>query len=188
MVAASFFTLVLDTARDAFNLLLAVGAGTGLLYLLRWFWWRINAWSEIAAMASSFVLAVGLFVAGRSGVTLPTHQTLVVTVAATTLVWLVTTWLTSPTDPGTLRRFYALARPAGPGWAAFRGEAPDAGAASGFGPAFLAWASGCVTVYAALFGTGYLLLGQAAAAGWAALLSAAGGVVLAITIGRLWRT
>src|SRR5918993_3066571 len=67
MVVAGLFTLVLETARDSFNLLLSIGAGSGLLYLLRWYWWRINAWSEIAAMASSFVLAMALFVAQRRG-------------------------------------------------------------------------------------------------------------------------
>ena len=64
---------MLGSARDSFDLLLSIGAGTGLLYLLRWFWWRINAWSEIAAMVSSFVLAVGLFLAARRGATIPSH-------------------------------------------------------------------------------------------------------------------
>ena len=77
MVAAALFTLLLQTARSSFDLLLSVGAGTGLLYLLRWFWWRINAWSEIAAMASSFLMAVGLFAAQRSGVVIASHVSLV---------------------------------------------------------------------------------------------------------------
>ena len=108
------------SARGTFNLLLSIGAGTGLLYLLRWFWWRINAWSEIAAMVSSFVLAVGLLVLERSGVTIPSHLSLIVTVAVTTAVWLAATFLTPPTDDATLRRFYTLARPAGPGWTEVR--------------------------------------------------------------------
>jgi len=66
-VAAALVTLVLDSARQAFELLLSVGAGTGLIYLLRWYWWRINAWSEISAMATSFVVAVGFFLAARAG-------------------------------------------------------------------------------------------------------------------------
>jgi solute:Na+ symporter, SSS family len=84
MVAAAALTLVLESARGTFNLLLSIGAGTGLLYLLRWFWWRINAWSEIAAMASSFVLAVGLFLLERAGVMIPAHLSLVATVFITT--------------------------------------------------------------------------------------------------------
>ena len=98
MIAAGLFTLVLDTARDSFNLLLSIGAGTGLLYLLRWFWWRINAWSEIAAMASSFVLAAALFALGRRGVSIPSHVGLLLTIAITTAVWLATAYLTRPTD------------------------------------------------------------------------------------------
>ena len=115
MIAAGLLTLVLESARGTFDLLLSIGAGTGLLYLLRWFWWRINAWSEIAAMASSFVLAVGLLVLERNGVTIPSHLSLIVTVAITTAVWLAATFLTPPTDDATLRRFYRLARPSGPG-------------------------------------------------------------------------
>jgi SSS family solute:Na+ symporter len=91
MIIAALFTLVLDTARGAFNLLLSVGAGTGLLYLLRWYWWRINAWSEIAAMASSFLLAAGLFVAARRGAAIPSHVGLLATIAVTTTVWVATT-------------------------------------------------------------------------------------------------
>ena len=67
MVCAGLLTFVLDTARESFELLLSIGAGTGLMYLLRWFWWRVNAWSEVAAMASSFVVAIGFFVAGKMG-------------------------------------------------------------------------------------------------------------------------
>ena len=104
MVAAAFLTLVLDTARQTFDLLLSVGAGTGLIYLLRWFWWRINAWSEVAAMASSFVVAVGFFVARQAGHAVATHVSLVITIAVTTLVWLAATYLTKPTDRATLSR------------------------------------------------------------------------------------
>src|SRR5678810_1419706 len=79
MVACGVFTLALSTASEAFQLLLSVGAGTGLIYLLRWFWWRINAWSEIAAMISSFVIALGLFVARKSGVPIADYVALIVT-------------------------------------------------------------------------------------------------------------
>ena len=92
MVAAAFLTLVLDTARQTFDLLLSVGAGTGLIYLLRWFWWRINAWSEVAAMASSFLVAVGFFVAGKTGHAVPAHVSLVITICVTTLVWIAVTY------------------------------------------------------------------------------------------------
>ena len=117
MVVAALLTFVLETAQTSFDLLLSVGAGTGLLYLLRWFWWRINAWWEIAAMASSFVVAVGFFIAGRQGLEIPAHVSLLVSVAITTVVWLAVTWLTPPTDQSVLVAFYRRVRPAGPGWA-----------------------------------------------------------------------
>src|SRR5215216_3589968 len=83
MIVAASVTFVLDSARQSFDLLLSVGAGTGLIYLLRWFWWRINAWSEIAAMISSFLIAAGFFVAGKMGGSISPHISLVITVAAT---------------------------------------------------------------------------------------------------------
>ena len=67
MICAALLTFALDTAKESFDLILSIGAGTGLIYLLRWFWWRINAWSEIAAMVSSFLVAVGFFIARRPG-------------------------------------------------------------------------------------------------------------------------
>jgi Na+/proline symporter len=85
MAVSGAGVFLLTTAGEAFQLLLSIGAGTGLLYLLRWFWWRINAWSEIAAMASSFTIAVGLFVARKNGLELSDHVALVMSVALTTV-------------------------------------------------------------------------------------------------------
>lgn len=186
MVAAALFTLVLETARDSFNLLLSVGAGTGLLYLLRWFWWRINAWSEIAAMASSFILAAALFVAGRQGWAPATHVSLLLTVALTTAVWLAVTYLTAPTDRETLLGFYRSVRPPGPGWTDVRAASGGLAPAGDLAQSFTGWASGCVFVYSALFGTGHLLLGHS---GWAAVFGGlffASGVVLARVLARIW--
>src|SRR5574338_493166 len=123
MVLASLLTFVLTTAQASFNLLLSVGAGTGLIYLLRWYWWRINAWSEIAAMVSSFLVAVGFFSANRAGVTIASHTSLLMTIGVTTIVWVAATYLTAPTDRKTLVEFYRLVRPAGAGWAPVRAEA-----------------------------------------------------------------
>jgi Na+/proline symporter len=183
MVAAALFTLVLQTARDSFNLLLSVGAGTGLLYLLRWFWWRINAWSEIAAMASSFLLAAGLFAAARAGIVFPAHQSLILTVAVTTVVWLAVTWATAPTDRAVLQDFYRRVRPAGPGWTDVRRECGGLAPAQGFGLSFAGWVSGCATVYTALFGTGHWLLGNET---WA-LVFGAGFLVSAALLIRVVR-
>ena len=115
MVVAAGLTFVLDSARQAFDLMLSVGAGTGLIYLLRWFWWRINAWSEIAAMVSSFIVSAGFFIAAKQGHAVPSHVSLLATVASTTVVWLIVTYLTTPTDAATLEAFYRRVRPAGPG-------------------------------------------------------------------------
>jgi len=186
MIAAGLLTLVLESARGTFNLLLSIGAGTGLLYLLRWFWWRINAWSEIAAMASSFVLAVGLLVLERNGVTIPSHLSLIVTVAVTTAVWLAATFLTQPTDAATLRRFYTLARPSGPGWTGVRRACGDLAPSEDLHAAFVGWAASCVFVYSALFGVGLLLMGRTSQAVIATVLLVASGAVMWRSVSRMW--
>jgi SSS family solute:Na+ symporter len=186
MVAAASLTLVLDSARTTFNLLLSIGAGTGLLYLLRWFWWRINAWSEIAAMASSFVLALGLFVAERRGVVIPAHLSLIATVAITTAVWLAATWMTAPTDRQTLRRFYELARPAGPGWAAVRRECGNLAPFDDLRAGFVGWVASCVFVYSALFGTGHLLMGHSERGVLSLVIMVMSGVTMWRSMARMW--
>jgi Na+/proline symporter len=160
MVCAALTTYALGTAKEAFDLILSVGAGTGLLYLLRWFWWRVSAWSEIAAMASSFVVAVGFFVARKMGFDVSASASLLVTVAVTTVVWILTTLLAPPENRATLIRFFTLVRPAGPGWRPIQREAGGVGAPDSLPQALLGWMMGCVFVYAALFGTGSLLYGQ----------------------------
>jgi Na+/proline symporter len=160
MLLAALLTLVLETARQSFELMMSVGAGTGLIYLLRWFWWRVNAWSEIAAMVSSFLVAVGFFVAGKMGYGVSAHISLVCTVAVTTVVWIAVAYLTPPTDRKTLVAFCRLARPAGPGWNAVRGEAGVSASPDSLAQALLGWTCGCALVYAGLFGTGSFLYGK----------------------------
>jgi SSS family solute:Na+ symporter len=162
MLVAALLTVVLDTARASFELLMSIGAGTGLIYLLRWYWWRINAWSEIAAMASSFLIAVGFFVAGKMGVAVPSHIALLITVAATTVVWVAVTLLTRPTNRATLLSFYELVRPPGPGWASVRAETGLAPSGDSLALSLLGWVLGCTFVYAALFGAGSFLYGRTA--------------------------
>jgi Na+/proline symporter len=186
MLAAALFTLLLETARSGFDLLLSVGAGTGLLYLLRWFWWRINAWTEIAAMASSFVMTAALFVAARRGLAIQSHVTLVVTIGVTTAVWLATAFVTKPTDEGTLRAFYQLARPAGPGWRRVRARCPGTGSPDNLSTAFTGWLAGLALVYGALFGVGHALLGRAAPAAISGAIATAGAVALVVVLPRLW--
>jgi len=165
MVCAASLTFVLDTARSAFQLMLSVGAGTGLIYLLRWFWWRVNAWCEIAAMGSSFLIAAGFALAAKQGNAIPAHLSLIATVLGTTVAWVSVAFLTAPTDRRILVAFYRLVRPAGPGWRSVRAEA-GAGLAPGdnLPQALLGWVLGCVAVYAALFGAGSALYGRTAQA------------------------
>jgi Na+/proline symporter len=188
MVVAAAMTLVLDTARQAFDLLLSIGAGTGLLYLLRWFWWRINAWSEIAAMTSSFVVAVGFTLAARQGQTVPGHLALITSVAITTTVWLLTTLLTRPADPDRLVSFYRLIRPAGPGWRPIQAVAGVGPAGDSLPQALLGWMLGVAFVYAALFGMGSFLYGRTPQAlAWLVVLVVSGSG-LARLVPRLWGT
>ena len=191
IVLASFVGLQLETAMQAFQILLQIGAGTGLVFLLRWFWWRINTWSEISAMVISFVVAVYFaFFHTRLGFERwdPSAE-LVVGVTVTTVGWLVVTFLTPPVNTETLRDFHAKIRPLGHGWDAVvprtDGARPDgsgdleSGSGGEFAAGLLSWFLGCVMVYAALFGTGFLLYGNvaggiiglivAAGAGWAVL-------------------
>lgn len=161
MVLASLLTLQLESAKNTFDLLLSIGAGTGLIYLLRWFWWRINAWSEIAAMAGSFLLALGFFIARRHGLDWPTHVTLILSVAITTAIWLGVAFLTPPTDAQRLEAFYALVRPAGPGWKRIR-EQTGLPASSDNLPAALARvALGATAIWSTLFSAGSFLFGEA---------------------------
>jgi hypothetical protein len=163
MVLAALVALWLDHAMQAFQILLQIGAGTGLIFLLRWFWWRINAWGEIAAMLISFLIAVYLHLGHTRLGFAPIDPTsaLMIGVAITTLGWLAVTFLTPPTERAVLQSFYDRIRPYPAGW---RGAVNTSGATEAGGDiaaALLAWFLGCVGVYAALFGTGYFLYGRA---------------------------
>lgn len=186
MILGGLLTFEIQTAQQAFQLLLSIGAGTGLLYLLRWFWWRVNAWCEIAAMISSFVVALGFFIASKQGVNVSTSTSLLATVGITTVVWLATAWLAPATDRKTLLAFYRKVRPAGPGWRSIREEAGVEPALDSISQAIAGWTLGCLMVYGALFGTGSLLYGRTGPGlFWGAVFvaSAAGLLVL---IPKLW--
>jgi solute:Na+ symporter, SSS family len=162
VVVAAALSLWLENAFQAFQIMLQVGAGTGLIYLLRWFWWRISAWSEIAGMAVSFLVAIYFqFVHARLDFA-PLEPTvaLVAGVAITTVGWLAVTFLTPPTDPARLQAFYDQIRPMGGGWARAVRVA-DAAPREDVTAMLLAWFLGCAVVYGALFATGAFLYGQA---------------------------
>jgi len=159
MAIAMAFTLMLETASEAFRLLLSFGAGTGLIYLLRWFWWRINAWSEISAMLVSFLVTLGIHLLERAKITsLGPDAALLWTVALTTIVWLAVTFLTPQVDPEVLKSFVQRIRPAGPGWKNFQTE--GAAPADNLPKALLSWFLGCTAVYSALFATGSFIYGH----------------------------
>ena len=161
IVLASALSLWLQNSYQAFQILLQIGAGTGLIFLLRWFWWRINAWSEIAGMVISFVVAVYFQFIHRALGFAPLASTvqLVIGIALTTVGWVAVTFLTPPVDRATLQTFYDRIRPMGPGWkSAVTTQPPKAG--ESVTAAFLCWFLGCVVIYSALFGTGYVLYGK----------------------------
>ncbi|MEN8007697.1 MAG: sodium:solute symporter family protein [Candidatus Krumholzibacteriota bacterium] len=161
MGCAAGFTLLLETAGEAFRLLLSFGAGTGLIYLLRWYWWRINAWSEISAMIVSFLVTISIHLLGRADVIrLGSDATLLWTVGITTFVWLAVTFMTPPVDRTTLAAFVRRVRPAGPGWPGFTSD--DSLPADNLPRALLSWSLGCLSIYAALFAIGSFLYGYTA--------------------------
>ena len=178
---------LLDTAKDAFDIILQVGAGTGLLYLVRWFWWRVNAWSEIVAMVSSFVVSIALLILRRRGMDLSTHAALMITVAVTTICWVVTAFVAPQTDRAVLIAFYRKVRPSGPGWASIRREAGAVTVGSDNIPmALLGWAAGCTAIWSSLFAVGTFLYGRYAQAIGLTVVFAISTAVLAYTTRELW--
>jgi len=157
-------TLFLDTIAEAWGLLLSASAGLGLVLILRWYWWRVNAWSEMVATVMPIVLVTAALVLNAFGIDVPGLQAefpenLYATVGFTTVVWLGVTFLTRPTDDETLDAFYRTVHPGGPGWSPVADRHPDVDADSGLGRLAIDWALGVVLVYTTLFGTGYVLLG-----------------------------
>ncbi|HEX2780083.1 MAG TPA: sodium:solute symporter family protein [Gemmatimonadaceae bacterium] len=186
MLLAALLTFVLQSARQSFELMLSVGAGTGLLYLLRWFWWRVSAWSEIAAMVSSFLLAVLFVLLGKMGVALPSHIALIISVAATTIVWVTVAYAGPPTARETLVSFYERVRPPGPGWNAIRRATSLPASPDSLPMMFLGWTLGCAFVYAALFGAGSFLYGKTTQGLVWLVVFVVSGVGLLRLLPRLW--
>ena len=178
MVVSALLALSLNNALELFELILMFGAGTGLIFILRWFWWRISAYSELAAMVISFVVAV--YFEFLHPVDLPGHARLVYSVGITTAGWVLVTFLTRPTAKETLIRFYRLIRPHSAGWDAviqYAKKAEELAApipTSSFMLELSCMFAGCFLVYGLLFSTGFLLygaLGQAAISMSLSLLS-----------------
>jgi Na+/proline symporter len=164
-IASIGVTSQLSSIEQAWKFLLALGAGTGLVLILRWYWWRINAWSEISAMLTSFVVSTILFqiVPQRFAKGDPKADAtiMLITVAVSTVVWLSVTFMTSPEPDSVLIAFYKRVRPGGRGWrriaekAGFGAEGIEGGSL-----AWTNWIAGIVAVYSTLFGIGKLIFGE----------------------------
>ena len=164
-LASSATVYLMDSAKDTFDIILQIGAGTGLLYLVRWYWWRVNAWCEIVAMSSSMVVSVGLLVAAKSGVHFGPHVALPLTVAVTTACWVATAYLAPQTDRATLISFYRKVRPSGAGWTEIRAAAnltpaELAESHTNIPQALLGWSAACAMIWSALFAIGTYLYGR----------------------------
>jgi Na+/proline symporter len=190
MILTALTVPLLTSAKDSFDLMLSIGAGTGLIYLLRWFWWRINAWSEVAAMISSFTIALVLFFGKKYELggmeKLSTHLTLAASVGFTSLVWIVVTLLTRPTDHGVLVRFYRLTRPFGPGWRHIQRETGLAASPDSVPQAMLGWVLSVMMVYAAMFGTGSFIYGNMTMGVVFAAIFAVSAVGVGVILGRVF--
>ena len=175
MVLSTLLALLLQNAMQLFNLLLVFGAGTGLIFILRWFWWRINAWSEIAAMVVSGVISLALAIPsfglkealfGVEGV-LPAWAEFPFVVAVTTSVWLLITFLTPSESKEVLRSFYTKIQPGGQGWKKVINAAKDEsidlteGETGWTVPSgIIAMLLGCLMIYSIMFATGYFIYGE----------------------------
>jgi len=159
-VVSAIATFYMGSIAGAWKLLIVTGAGTGTVLLLRWYWWRINAWSEVSAMIAAFAVSVLLQTVAGLDSDRPLHFAwiMLITVAITTGVWLAVTFLTRPEPEGTLVAFYRRTRPSRTGWGPVAALAPEVRASADGLANLLDWGAGCVLIYGVLFGVGKLLL------------------------------
>ncbi len=141
---------------DAWRFILACSGGIGLVLILRWFWWRINAWSEIAAMTAPYLIYP--YLAWHTP--LPYEWILIIIVIWSTIIWVTVTFLTSPTDENTLKSFYQRIRPGGPGWKPIAEKMPQVKQDTGMGRLAVNWLAGSIMIMCTLFGTGKLILAE----------------------------
>jgi len=171
----------LKSVEQGWKLLIGLGAGTGLVFILRWYWWRINAWSEISAMAASFVTSIALHLYGVDAGNTSTGdyaKAMLITTGVATAVWLGVTLLTRPESDDVLERFYRRVRPGGPGWRrisrqlGYGDDRIPGGALS-----WVNWLAGVTAVYSAVFGVGEFLTGSTRR-GWLYCAVAVGAFLL----------
>ena len=175
MVLSAGIALLMQDAMQLFNLLLVFGAGTGLIFILRWFWWRINAWSEISAMFASGIVtllltipAIDTYLFDTTNGLLPEWAKFLIVVGVTSAVWIIATFATKPESKEVLNSFYERTQPGGPGWSKVVKEANSDGVEivhnknEGWNvpSGILAMLLGCVLIYSCMFSTGYWIYGE----------------------------
>jgi len=177
IILGSGLGLLLTSAGQAFNLLLMIGAGTGMIYILRWFWWRINAYTEIVAMISSLIIAFYFNFINQS---YENWEKIVFGSLLTTIVWIAATYFTPPDSDETLRNFVKKVNPGGPGWAKFSDLNTNEAWPVPIG--ILCMILGCVSIYSVLLGVGQLIYGYNIGFGLIGL-----SLVSALGLMRLWK-
>jgi Na+/proline symporter len=193
MVASLIVTFYLESISGAWKLLLVTGAGTGTVLLLRWFWWRINAWSEVSAMITAAVVSLSLQLVWKWDSDKPREfaYLMLVTVAITSVVWIAVTFLTRPEPIETLTVFYRRVRPEGPGWNRVAAIAGFAGAhAEGrLATQFFNWFLGCALIYGSLFGIGKLIFKEWLTALVYLAVAVSAGLLISWNLSRVgWKT
>ncbi len=177
-IVSAIVTHYMDSIAGAWKLLIVTGAGTGTVLILRWYWWRINAWSEVSAMAAAFIVSVMLQTVFHLDSDNPVQfaYLILITVAITTVAWLATTFLTAPESDATLLRFYRKVRPSPAGWRPVQKLAPEVPVSHDLGWNLADWLCGCSLVYGALFGIGKVILHDYVNGGLFLALSIASGI------------
>ncbi len=188
MALAAVFALFLESAHEAFKILLQIGAGTGLIFILRWFWWRINIWSEITGMVVSFLVAIffRFIYPHTGGPDLESWMVLIIGIGITTVAWVAVTFMTPPEDINVLRNFYQLVQPASSGWKPVLKRSEGLKKEPGQLPLEIAaMFIGCFFVYGTLFTTGYWMYGETVNALIAGGVALASGVLLVLIWSKL---
>ncbi len=175
MILSVFVTLAMDSISGVWSFVMECGAGLGLVLILRWFWWRVNALAEIAATITPFIVYAVLYF-GKFSIQFP--DTLYVIVPVTTAVWIVTAFVTKPTDEQKLASFFKKIRPGGIGWKKFKAMHPEVKNDKGYGYLFLNWFLGIVLVYMFLFGVGKFIFGEYGYSAIFILVGLAAGILI----------
>ena len=192
MALAGVLALQLSSAIDTFCIMLSIGAGTGLLFMLRWFWWRINAAAELTAMIASFVMAILFLVLKNSdcGIQFNEWQAMIISVATSTFCWVLAAYIGPKTSKERLRSFVEAINPGGPGWKRVFDDAAAEGrplktahAAQSIPLGILAAVVSCFAVYAALFATGEFIYSRTLRG----TILAVAAVVAVLIVAHIWK-